>query len=192
MKQALEENLQLHTRGLISTMEGNNMSKRLKAKDEELEKAHRKSLQLEERLKQLTIEAQLWRNLAKNNELMAINLRQSLEQVMVQARNEQKNCHMYHPNHINREEGCGESSEVDDAESCQQAFGDHRTPANVIIGEDQELLEKRKCKVCRVNEVCMLLLPCRHLCLCRDCERAIDACPSCGTTKNASVQVYMA
>ena len=189
MKQALEENLQLHTRGLIATIEGN-MSKRLKAKDEELEKAHRKSLQLEERLKQLTVEAQLWRNLAKNNELMAVNLRQSLEQVVVQARNQQKNCHMYHPNHISREEGCGESSEVDDAESCQ-VFGDHCPPIN-LIGSDKELLEKRKCKVCRVNEVCMLLLPCRHLCLCRDCERPIDACPSCGTTKNASVQVYVA
>ena len=71
-----------------------------------------------------------------------------------------------------------------DAESCQIV-------GTSLIDENRVHGEMRKCKICKVNEVCMLLLPCRHLCLCRDCERGMDACPACGTTKNASVQVYM-
>jgi E3 ubiquitin-protein ligase BOI-like protein len=192
IKEALEEATLVRTRSLALTIE-ESVSKRLKAKDGELELASLKSAQLEGRLKQLTLEVQLWRNVAKNNELMAMNLRQSLEQVMVQARNQQQKNHhhqQYHQHHqhhhqwnaATREEGCGESSEVDDAE-CFRIVGN--------LHADELQMTTRKCKVCKGNEVCMLLLPCRHLCLCRDCEREMDACPSCGTTKNASVQVYM-
>jgi hypothetical protein len=39
------------------------------------------------------------------------------------------------------------------------------------------------CVVCRVRDRCLLLLPCRHLCLCQECEAPLlavsTACPVC-------------
>ncbi|KAF3771598.1 hypothetical protein EJ110_NYTH60059 [Nymphaea thermarum] len=37
----------------------------------------------------------------------------------------------------------------------------------------------------------VLLLPCRHLCLCSGCAAAVDTCPICKSTKTATVQVYL-
>jgi E3 ubiquitin-protein ligase BOI and related proteins len=37
----------------------------------------------------------------------------------------------------------------------------------------------------------VLLLPCRHLCLCRACEAAVDTCPVCAATRNASLHVLL-
>lgn len=43
-----------------------------------------------------------------------------------------------------------------------------------------------QCKVCRKGLPTMILWPCHHLCLCKHCERAIHACPCCGTPKVSS------
>ncbi|MFS8002084.1 putative E3 ubiquitin-protein ligase BOI [Helianthus anomalus] len=38
-------------------------------------------------------------------------------------------------------------------------------------------------KVCQVNEVCMLLLPCKHLCLFKECESKLSMCLLCQCSK---------
>ena len=47
-----------------------------------------------------------------------------------------------------------------------------------------------KCKICRWREVSILLLPCRHLCLCVQCDVAVATCPLCCSLKSASVRVF--
>lgn len=47
------------------------------------------------------------------------------------------------------------------------------------------------CRVCRERDASVLLLPCRHLCLCRECEPEVDACPVCNARKNGGLQVLM-
>eukprot|EP00249_Psilotum_nudum_P010740 c22732_g2_i1 orf=1464-2561(+) len=174
MKQVLEEKRQRHACSLLAAIE-DAFSKRLKDKEAELEEVNRRNLELEERVKQLCLESQLWQNMAKNNEVMVSTLRSSLEQVVAQSREQSK-------------EGCGDS-EAEDAESCH--YGEGGDVHARTFRENKELKEQRTCRVCRTNDVCILLLPCRHLCLCKDCENRLDTCPLCRSPKDVSVQVYL-
>eukprot|EP00249_Psilotum_nudum_P021221 c28023_g3_i5 orf=435-1343(+) len=103
LKQVLEVKRQEHFRTLWATIE-NGTLKRLMDKEAQLEKVNQRSLELGERVKQLSFESQFWQNMARNSEVMVSNLRSTLEQAVAQSREQSK-------------EGCGES-EVDDAESC--------------------------------------------------------------------------
>ncbi|KAL4311423.1 hypothetical protein GQ457_01G000510 [Hibiscus cannabinus] len=59
--------------------------------------------------------------------------------------------------------------------------------------EDEETRRKTTmvCKRCGSPSVCVLLLPCRHLCSCKDCEAFLDSCPVCTTEKKASIEVLI-
>ncbi|XP_008783738.2 probable BOI-related E3 ubiquitin-protein ligase 3 [Phoenix dactylifera] len=146
------------------------VSKRLKAKEEEIERLGKLNWALEDRINSLCVENQIWRDLAQNNEATANVLRINLEHVLAaQAKV--------------KEDRTGEG-EAADAESC-------------CCGENQEEEIKltnrwmRACRNCRESEPSVLLLPCRHLCLCSACAPAIDACPICKCSKSGSVNVNM-
>ncbi|XP_047334795.1 probable BOI-related E3 ubiquitin-protein ligase 3 [Impatiens glandulifera] len=70
-------------------------------------------------------------------------------------------------------EGYGDS-EVEDTASC-------------FDGEKRMMC----CKVCNAKVVSMLLLPCKHLCVCIDCESGISFCPICQSTKIMSLEVHV-
>eukprot|EP00246_Nothoceros_aenigmaticus_P011476 TRINITY_DN3129_c0_g3_i1.p1 TRINITY_DN3129_c0_g3~~TRINITY_DN3129_c0_g3_i1.p1 ORF type:complete len:380 (+),score=47.40 TRINITY_DN3129_c0_g3_i1:77-1216(+) len=176
LRQTLEEKRQRHSRSLIAAVE-DGVSRRLRDKDLEVERFKRRNLELEEHVKQLSMEARLWQSKAKSNEAMLHTLRTNIQQGV----------------HFSREdlskEGCGDSEVDDAASSHHDDLADAQARA---YRENRELKEQRSCRICRSNEVSILLLPCRHLCLCKDCEGRLDTCPVCGSLKNASVQVYMA
>ncbi|CAN6203589.1 unnamed protein product [Urochloa humidicola] len=44
------------------------------------------------------------------------------------------------------------------------------------------------CKVCTSELTCMLLLPCKHLCVCKACEACLTACPICGSVKDDAIE----
>ncbi|EFJ05423.1 hypothetical protein SELMODRAFT_103907 [Selaginella moellendorffii] len=174
MRRAIEEKQQQQSRALLNSVE-RFVARRLREKDIEMEKINRRNMELEERVKQLTVEARLWQNKAKNGEMMVASLRSNLQQAVALSREQSR-------------EGVGDT-DADDAESSHpdDAADDHAR----TYKENKELREKRTCRVCRSNDVCILLLPCRHLCLCKECEARLDTCPLCRHSKNASVQVYM-
>lgn len=171
LRQTLEEKRLRHSRSLIAAVE-EQVSRKLREKDVELDKYKRRNMELEEHVKQLSLEAHLWQTKAKNQETVLHTLRTSV--------------------HLSREdlskEGCGDSEVDDAASSHHDDLADAQARA---YRENRELKEQRSCRICRSNEVSILLLPCRHLCLCKDCEGRLDTCPVCGSLKNASVQVYM-
>lgn len=52
--------------------------------------------------------------------------------------------------------------------------------------------EQKLCVVCQVQEKTILLLPCRHLCLCENCSSrtTLSDCPLCRDTIQDKIRVY--
>ncbi|URD95211.1 hypothetical protein MUK42_30938 [Musa troglodytarum] len=156
-------------RQILAAME-EGVSKRLKAKEDEIASIGKLNWALEERVKSLCMENQIWRDLALSKEATANVLRTNLEQVLAAQ--------------VRVEEGAATAT---DAESC--CCGD-----NGEDGAEEGIMAsgwRSACRSCREREPSVLLLPCRHLCLCAECGPAVAACPVCNCTKNGSVNVNM-
>ncbi|KAK8970121.1 hypothetical protein KSP40_PGU018176 [Platanthera guangdongensis] len=126
-----------------------------------------------DQIRQAAAEAHTWQQRAQYNESVVHAVRSSLQHMMAQGAAAAATA----ANHAR--EGCGES-EVDDAASSMY-------PNSIPDGGKRVL--SMACKgCCRGKKSCMLLLPCRHLCLCRECEAMVDACPVCFIRKTASVE----
>ncbi|XP_073145928.1 BOI-related E3 ubiquitin-protein ligase 1-like [Henckelia pumila] len=160
-----------HTVSLLSTLE-KGVNKKLHEKALEVENVNRKNKELADKIKQVSTEAQSWHYRAKYNESVINILKNNIEQLMAQGASR-------------AHEGSGDS-EVDDAVSGTN----HR---QIISGLENRGCQTGRliCRSCKSKEVSILLLPCRHLCLCTDCEGLSDICPVCQVMKTAGVHVHM-
>ncbi|KAF8683616.1 hypothetical protein HU200_044539 [Digitaria exilis] len=57
--------------------------------------------------------------------------------------------------------------------------------------ENRQPKDLTACRVCKSSEACMLLLPCRHLCLCKECESKLSFCPLCQSSKILGMEIFM-
>lgn len=73
-------------------------------------------------------------------------------------------------------ESAGNAAE--DAESCCENTTEKRR-------------RKMVCKCCNSRKSSVVMLPCRHLCSCKDCEVFLDSCPVCRTVKKATVEALI-
>ncbi|KAJ6739263.1 BOI-RELATED E3 UBIQUITIN-PROTEIN LIGASE 2-RELATED [Salix koriyanagi] len=142
----------------------------LKQKDEEIARAAKRTVELEDFLKRLEFENQTWQRMAQENEAKVTSLNNRIEQLREKA------------------SGCFNNG-AEDAESCCD-----------VIGEEEGFLDDadntaRKmvmvCRGCNSRNSCILFLPCRHLCSCKACDACLDACPVCQTPKKASIEALM-
>lgn len=172
MRQTILEKVQATQLQSISIVEDKVLQK-LQEKEAEVESINKRNMELEERMEQLTVEAGAWQQRARYNENMIAALKLNLHQVYVQGRDSK--------------EGCGDS-EVDDTASC--CYG-RSIDFHLLSTENNDMKEVMICKVCRINKVSMLLLPCKHLCLCKDCESKLSFCPLCQSSKFIGMEVYM-
>lgn len=211
IRMELEERQKQHARILMAAI-GDGVMKKLKEKDEQIQRMGKLNLALQERLKSLYVENQLWRDLAQTNEATANSLRINLEQVLAHVSDE-------------RLSPGGRGAEVaveDDAESCcgstnhgNEREAEETTSAGrrILAGQAQggmcsrlaiEAQDKgeanvnnysgnsRMCKICGERESCVLLLPCRHLCLCTHCgSTLLHTCPVCNSNMNATVHINL-
>ncbi|XP_075497784.1 E3 ubiquitin-protein ligase BOI-like [Primulina tabacum] len=170
----LEERQKKQARFLVAAI-GEGVTKKLKEKDDHIQRVGKLNFFLQERVKSLYVENQLWREMAQTNEATANSLRSDLEQILA---------------HVGGEDrpSAGAAFE-DDVQSCCGS-SNHNEKDHA----EEALSQSRNCKRCGERESCVLLLPCRHLCLCNVCgsgSHQLQACPVCKAAMNATLHVNM-
>ncbi|KAL4570187.1 hypothetical protein LXL04_025838 [Taraxacum kok-saghyz] len=161
MLKGMSDIRQRHMTSFISTME-KNIHNKLREKETEIETINRKNKQLTETIKQVATEAQNWHYRAKYNESMVNILKTNLHQALTQSK-------------VNQ---------------IKEGFGD--TDDAVSSYMDRHVFKSgTACKVCRVKEVSVLVMPCRHLSLCKECDGFATVCPVCEVVKTVSVEVFL-
>ncbi|KAK9684748.1 hypothetical protein RND81_10G229000 [Saponaria officinalis] len=159
-----------HTISLLNALE-KDVDCKIRKKDAEIENLNRKNKELVDKVQQLAVEAQSWHYKATQNESLVNALRTNITQVFRQEATRVK-------------EGCDDNMVDDAVSSCNHV-------TNVQVPSSVPTRETLKCKGCNDKEVCVLMLPCRHLCVCTDCEGFVEICPVCRVKKAGSLQVYM-
>ncbi|WOL00598.1 putative BOI-related E3 ubiquitin-protein ligase 2 [Canna indica] len=176
MRSGLEEAQKRH-RALLLSAVSRQVGERMKEKEAELEKERRRNAELQEKVRQVSAESQMWFMVAKNGEAIAASLRASLEQVVLH--------NAAAAAHAQTKEGSGDTDD-DDAQSCCFAETERKKPPPPPAAA----AELRLCRACEEREACVVLLPCRHLSLCKVCQLKTDACPACGSTKKACFEIF--
>ncbi|XP_059307337.1 BOI-related E3 ubiquitin-protein ligase 1-like [Lycium ferocissimum] len=136
-------------------------ARRLREKEIEVEKAAMRNAELEVRESQLTAEARAWQVKAREQEVTIATLQVQLQQAMINGSN---------------------SGSYHGSEDAESAYVD---PDRVVE------LNGPGCKACRKQLASVVLLPCRHLCLCIECDAVAQTCPLCRSIRSSSVEVFL-
>ncbi|XP_022930636.1 probable BOI-related E3 ubiquitin-protein ligase 3 [Cucurbita moschata] len=185
VRSEVEEKRNSDARRIMEAMEVSVM-KRLKAKEEEMEKMGKLNWALEERVKCLCIENEAWRDMAQTNEDAVNTLRRNLE-VACKVKEDRK-----------QKQGMedGGRALVEEAQSScgsneGEGEGEWRVVENNKNNRNTGRRRKRWCRRCGKEAASVVVLPCRHLCLCSGCGSWVHVCPICKSSNNASVHVNM-
>lgn len=199
----MEERRKRQSRRIIAAVEAGAMM-RLRAKEEEIANMGKLNMALEERVKSLCIENQIWKDLAQTNEATANALRSNIQQVLTEATTARQ-CHGTAAVAIDDAVSCCGSNDAGDGDghlgvnsSSTNCSMTGKNSKNDSEGEGEgegegEMRQGKRwwCRKCGKEEAGVLLLPCRHLCLCAPCGSTLHTCPICNAHKNASVHVNL-
>ncbi|TKW39444.1 hypothetical protein SEVIR_1G179300v4 [Setaria viridis] len=165
LRAGLQEARHRNVGAVVSAVE-----RRLRAAEAELARALARNAELDERLRQTVAEGHAWQDVARSHEAVAAGLRATLDNLLRSPRAE------------------GAEGDAEDAESCCFEFEQEEEEG---AAEASAGTTRAACRSCGAADACVLLLPCRHLCLCGWCEAVAEACPVCAATKNASLHVLL-
>ncbi|KAI4370896.1 hypothetical protein MLD38_019192 [Melastoma candidum] len=175
LRMELEERTLRSYKVLVSGVRGA-VTAAIREKDEAISRLTKLNWDLHERIRSISMENDLWRGLAQSNEAAANSLRTDLERVLMS------------PGLVEDHKVSPEGNE-DDAESCR---GSSDGASADYDDDTASTMGRRGCKgSCQGrNEAMVLVMPCRHLCLCTTCgSGSRQSCPVCGCAITASVHV---
>ncbi|TKY49371.1 BOI-related E3 ubiquitin-protein ligase 3 [Spatholobus suberectus] len=203
VRMEIDEKRKRQARRIIEAIEIGVM-KKLRAKEEEIEKIGKLNWALEERVKSLCMENQIWRDLAQTNEATANALRTNLEQLLAQRGgvvvDDDGGATVCAAAVMEDAQSCCGSTDGDGGEEKEVGWRTLPGCAGVKVKDEGGGCGKmmsegngvgRLCWNCGKEESCVLILPCRHLCLCTLCGSTLHICPICKSFKTASVHVNM-
>ncbi|KAG8084365.1 hypothetical protein GUJ93_ZPchr0010g11160 [Zizania palustris] len=180
LRRALAEVRRRHYRSLLGAAEVA-AARRIREKEADVSKAARRGAELEERVALLRAEAASWQAKALADQSTAAALHAQLQQAAAAAQARGKAAEDNAP-----------GAAAEDAES---GFVD---PDRVV--EVTAPPPCRTCRTCRLRPSSVVLLPCRHLCVCDACEPAVSTtitgtavavCPACRGAVTGTVQVFL-
>ncbi|KAJ6714890.1 BOI-RELATED E3 UBIQUITIN-PROTEIN LIGASE 1-LIKE [Salix viminalis] len=177
LRRALAEKRQRHYRELLGAAE-ESIARRLREREAEVQKATSKNAELEARATQLSMEAQFWQAKARTQELTATSLQAQLQQAMMNGVAVQDS--------RRGDDGLGCSGGVEGQGQAEDAESAYVDPDRVTV-----VPGRPSCKSCRKRMASVVLLPCRHLCVCTECDQVVQACPLCLHVRNSSVEVFL-
>ncbi|KAK4742034.1 hypothetical protein SAY87_000035 [Trapa incisa] len=167
LRHTIAQKMQMHYHTLLGMAE-EALARRLREKEAEVEKAKRKNTELQARAAHLVAQAQVWQARARSQEAAAASLRAHLEQAMRGGAHERK---------------------VDVSGSDDQSAEDAES---VYVDPNRASAESGlTCRACRKRGATVLMLPCRHLSACTECDRAAHVCPLCSRSRSSSIEVYL-
>jgi E3 ubiquitin-protein ligase BOI-like protein len=186
LRRALADTRRRQYRSLLIAAEAT-ASQRIREKEAEASEAARRGADLEGRVARLRAEAAAWQAKALADQSTAAALHAQLQQAAAAAQ--------ARAGKAEEEDNAGAAA--DDAGSC---FVD---PDRVEEIAPPPPPPARPCRSCRRAPASVVLLPCRHLCVCADCEPAVPAtaapfsacavaaaCPMCRGAVTGTVQVF--
>ncbi|GJN20150.1 hypothetical protein PR202_gb07490 [Eleusine coracana subsp. coracana] len=176
LRRALADIRRRQYRSLVGAAEAA-ASRRLREKEAEASEAARRGAEMEDRVARLRAEASAWQAKALADQSTAAALHAQLQQAQAHA----AQC----------KPDAEDAGAADDAGSC---FVD---PARVVAVAPPPPIA-RPCRTCGRRAAAVVLLPCRHLCVCAACEPAVSAnvpgafaaCPMCRGGVTGTVQVF--
>ncbi|KAL2472140.1 SBP (S-ribonuclease binding protein) family protein [Abeliophyllum distichum] len=72
------------------------------------------------------------------------------------------------------------------------AVGDIDDAESAYIDPDRVLeLTGPSCKGCRRRDASVVVLPCQHFCLCKECDSVAQICPICYSYRSSSVEAFL-
>ncbi|KAE8677391.1 hypothetical protein F3Y22_tig00111513pilonHSYRG00015 [Hibiscus syriacus] len=175
LRRTLAEERNRHFHALLVAAE-ESVVRRLREKEEKLEKASRRNAELEARAAQLSVEGQVWQAKARAQEATAASLQAQLQQAMVRGGTS-----------VTQDRRRGEEG----LNSAGGAEGQAEDAESAYVDPERMTASGPSCKACWTRAASVVLLPCRHLCLCTECDRVAQMCPVCLAVRNSSVEVFL-
>uniref|UniRef100_A0A0D9XMK9 RING-type domain-containing protein n=1 Tax=Leersia perrieri TaxID=77586 RepID=A0A0D9XMK9_9ORYZ len=177
LRRAVGESRRRHYRAMVAAAAAA-AARRMREAEGEATAAARRGAELEERVVRLRAEAAAWQAKALADQSTAAALHAQLQQAQARGKSAAA-------------EEDGNFAGAGDADDAESVFVDPDRVEEITPPP----ATARPCRNCRRRAASVVLLPCRHLCMCEACEPAVSAagaaCPACRGAVTGTVQVFL-